>query len=269
MHSITVQETRTDDHLRLFHADNPLLLEILDVIGRVENIKEAARSFYFEVILFPHACPECGATLKMTGLSECSCFHGHVLDPTTTFQVSECCQVKLIRKTFHYACASCRRTVPSRFIFDERIFDKEYFREMMQESRRRKSIKREEIRRLLADSRSDVLSLIEYPDLEAIPGLIWDLDSFIQICGGQETPSFCDPMSDFKMDTYRRHILSLLGIQTLRFSDISPLTGDDRRDRVRRFITLVFMDNDLEVEIEQYGNDLLIQRRSNEAYAEG
>ena len=71
------------------------------------------------------------------------------------------------------------------------------------------------------------------------------------------------------MDTYRRHIQSLLGIQTLRFSDISPLAGDDRRDRVRRFITLVFMDNDLEVEIEQYGNDLLIQRRSNEAYAEG
>jgi hypothetical protein len=29
------------------------------------------------------------------------------------------------------------------------------------------------------------------------------------------------------------------------------------------------MDNDLEVEIEQQGDDLLIQRRRNEAYAEG
>ena len=140
---------------------------------------------------------------------------------------------------------------------------------MMQESRRRASIKREETRRLLADSRSDVLSLFEYPDLEAIPGLIWDLDGFIKTCGGQDTPSFCDQSSDFKMDTYRRHIQSLLGNHSLRFSDISPLAGDDRRDRVRRFITLIFMDNDLEVEIEQYGNDLLIQRRSNEAYAEG
>ena len=71
------------------------------------------------------------------------------------------------------------------------------------------------------------------------------------------------------MDVYRTHILSLLHYHTLRFSDVSPLTGDDRRDKVRRFITLVFMDNDREINLQQHGNDLLIRRYAHEAYAEG
>ena len=75
--------------------------------------------------------------------------------------------------------------------------------------------------------------------------------------------------SDFNLAEYRSHILSLLDHHALRFSDISPLTGDDRRDRVRRFITLVFMDNDREINLRQHGNDLLVQRYNDEAYAEG
>jgi hypothetical protein len=140
---------------------------------------------------------------------------------------------------------------------------------MMRESRRRTAAKREEIRQLLADSKSETLLLTEYPNLEAIPGLLKDLDDMIQLNGGRESFSTFDLNSDFDMGSYRQHIMSVLGMYTLRFSDISPLTVDYRRDKVRRFITLVFMDNDLEVEIEQYGNDLVIQRRNNEAYAEG
>jgi len=159
--------------------------------------------------------------------------------------------------------------ISSRFLFDERVFDAEYFREMMRESRRRTAAKREEIRQLLADSRSETLSLTEYPNLDAIPGLLKDLDDMIWFNDGQGSFSTFDLKSDFDMGTYRQHIMSVLGMYTLRFSDISPLTGDYRRDRVRRFITLVFMDNDLEVEIRQHGDDLLIQRRNYEAYAEG
>ena len=140
---------------------------------------------------------------------------------------------------------------------------------MMQESRRRAAGKREAIRRLLANSRSEVLTLMEYPDLETIPGLLQDLDAMLPTDLSQETFNFFELKSDFNMGSYRQHILSVLGFHRLRFSDISPLTGDDRCDRVRRFITLVFMDNDLEVEVEQYGDDLMIKRRENEAYSEG
>lgn len=204
----------------------------------------------------------------MTGLSECTCSQGHVCDPTTNFQVSDCCHAKMMRKTFHYACSHCQKTVLSKFLFDERIFDAEYFREMMRESRRRTAAKREELRRLLADSRSDALSLMEYPDLEVIPGLIQDLNGFIQMNRDHEDALY-ELKSEFNMAAYRTHILSLIDRNTMYFSNISSLADDCRRDMVRRFITLIFMDNDHEIDIQQYGNDLLIQRRNNETYAEG
>lgn len=268
MRSLQEQSEKTDSPLRHSHSHNPLLIGIGDIIGRVEKFKARARSFYYEVVLFPHKCPQCDGFLSMTGLSECACFHGHVCDPTITFQISACCRAKLVKKTFHYACSSCQRTIQSRFLFDERIFDTDYFREMMQESRRRAAGKREEIRRLLADSRSDALSLMEYPNLEVIPGLLQDLDGFIQMNREQED-AFYELKSEFNMGAYRAHILSSVDHHTIYFSAVSPLTGDYRRDMVRRFITLVFMDNDQEVNIQQYGNDLLIQRRNNETYAEG
>jgi len=52
------------------------------------------------------------------------------------------------------------QTVPSRVLFDERLFDKVYFKKMMRESRDRKMKKREELRRLFAESRSGALSLL-------------------------------------------------------------------------------------------------------------
>ncbi|MCX5844163.1 MAG: hypothetical protein NT022_10535, partial [Deltaproteobacteria bacterium] len=214
-------------------------------------------------------CPWCGGVLAMTGQSECSCACGHVCDPTVAFQVSSCCQARLIRRTFHYACSHCHAIVPSRFIFDEKLFDKDYFREMMQESRRRAVSKREELRRLLAESKSGPLCLMEEPDPGTLSGLFHDLDQFIQAHPHLVSRDMFELNSDFNMTVYRTHILTFLTHHTIRFSEVSPLMGDYRRDRVRRFITLVFMDNDQEIDIQQYGNDLLIQRRNNETYAEG
>jgi len=244
---------------------NPLQA-INDILQHVHNYRERVKAFYFEVMLSPYACPKCGGTLCMTDQSECSCSCGSVIDPTLAFQMSPCCQARLSRNICHYTCSHCHKTVPSRFLFDERLFDKEYFRVMMQESRQRAASKKEEIRRLLAESRSGAITLMETPDLETIPGLLQDLDDFIL-----SNPILMDGISftlnsDFNMDAYRTHILSFIDYHTLRFSDISPLMGDYRRDRVRRFITLIFMDNEQEIEIQQYGDDLLIQRRNNDAY---
>ena len=245
------------------------LQAINDILQHVYDYREHVKAFYFEVMLSPYACPKCGGALRMTAQSECSCYCGNVIDPTVAFQVSLCCQARLWRNTCHYTCSRCHKMVPSRFLFDERLFDKEYFRAMMQESRQRTASRKEEIRRLLADSRSGAVTLMEPPELETIPGLLQDMDDFIR-----SNPCLMDGVSftlksDFNMAAYRTHILSLLDCPTFRFSDISPLMGDYRRDRVRRFITLIFMDNEQEVEIRQYGDDLLIQRRNNEAYAEG
>lgn len=246
-----------------------LVHEIDTILDFVDTYKERAKDFYFQVLLSQRSCPTCGEGLHMTGTSECSCRSGHTLDPTIAFQLSDCCQARLVRKTFHYSCSGCQRTVPSQFLFDERVFDADYFREMMREHRERTKSRREEIGRLLAGSRSEALLLLEEPCMEALPDFLQDLDAFIR---GNPIAT-CDypfePKSEFDLNAYRTHILSLLGHSMLRFSDVSPLMGDNRRDRARRFITLVFMDNDREINLQQYGADLLIRRCDNEAYTEG
>jgi len=226
---------------------NPLIRAIGRVLGQIEAFRKQVRSFYFEVILSGYECPECGGHLQMTGQSQCSCSCGNTLDPTLSFQKSTCCDARLVRKTFHYACPRCHNTVPSRFLFDEKLFNKAYFQEMMRESRERAKRKKEEIRRFLAESRSSALQLMDGPLLESIPDLIQDLDDFIKNGASEVCPFPFDAHSDFRMDDYHNHIMSALGWDSMLFSDIAPLTDDDRRDRVWRFITLIFMQNDHEV----------------------
>jgi len=135
---------------------------------------------------------------------------------------------------------------------------------MMRESRSRAKRKREEIRLLLAGSRSDALLFMDEPCLESIPGLAEALNDFIgteMASGGTFTPK-----SGFRMADYRNHILSILGIGSRLFSDIAPLTDDRRRDKIWRFVTLTFMAQDREVELTQYGADILVGRVGNEAY---
>ena len=249
---------------------HPLVAGIERVQTRLSDFKERARAYYFEVVLSPYSCPACGGPLRMTGRSECSCSRGHTLDPTVAFQRSHCCGAKLVRKTFHYACSGCQKTVPSRFLFNEKMFDKAYFREMMRESRARAEKKREEIRRLLAESRSGTLSLTEEPRLESIPGLVQALDEFIQTESGEACTVSFDTEDCFRMDDYREHLLSTLGWSGIRFSDIPPLIENDHQDRVRRFITLVYMQhNPPEVELTQYASDLLVQRVYHATHVEG
>ena len=149
------------------------------------------------------------------------------------------------------------------FLFHERLFDKTYFREMVRKSRARAAKRREEMRRIMTGSRSEALLFTEAPCLEAVPGLQEDLDEFV----GVETPEteYPDLNSVFKMEDYRKCVLDMLGDDGFMFSDIDPLLDDTRQDRVWRFITLIFMQNDREVVLTQFGNDLLVER-PGEAY---
>jgi len=247
----------------LFATDNPLLKGLFRVQTCLSNYKEKVKAFYFQVLLSQYECPSCGGELVMTGPSQCACACGSVFDPTLIFQKSHCCAASLMRKTFHYACSRCHQTVPSRFLFDERLFDAAYFREMMKESRARAKRQKEEVRRLLAESRSGTLWLTEEPSIEAIPGLHEALNDFIREGQGQYEFS---PKAGFRMEDYRDHILSVLGLGSRLFSDIAPMIDDSRRDRIWRFVTLTFMAQDRVVELTQYGADILVGRVSNEAY---
>ena len=264
-------ETQSKDDLNIIQLEkwlnNPLLKAASRFISRVNGYKEKAKEFYFQVLLSQYRCPECGEGLEMTGPSVCSCRNGHRFDPTLEFQKSICCNARLIKKTFHYACSRCRHTVPSRFIFDERVFDKEYFKEMMKQSRSRARQKKEEIKRLLAESQSGALFLDQVPDLGSVPGLLDDLDSFINAYDpGLETDAF-EPKSGFDLEKYRAHILQTLKWAPILFSQIGPMINDSKQDRIGRFVALVYMDNDREIALSQEGQDLTIQRIYHETYS--
>lgn len=264
-------ETLSKDDLNIIHLekwlDNPLLKAASRFISRVNGYKENAKDFYFQVLLSQYRCPECGEGLEMTGPSQCSCKNGHIFDPTLEFQKSICCNARLVKKTFHYACSRCRRSVPSRFVFDERVFDKEYFREMMQQSRSRAKQKKEEIKRLLVESRSGTLFLEQVPDLESVPGLLDDLDYFINTYDPGLGAEAFEPKSGFDLEKYRTHILQTLKWAPMLFSQIAPMLEDSKQDRVGRFVALVYMDNDREIALSQEGQDLIIQRIYHETYS--
>ena len=117
---------------------------------------------------------------------------------------------------------------------------------------------------LLAGSRSGPLSFMEAPCLESVPGLTEALNDFIgaEMAGGA---AFA-PKSQFSMADYRNHILSILGAGSMLFSDIASLSNDHRRDKVWRFITIIFMTQDRELELTQYGADILVERVVDEAH---
>jgi len=251
-----------DDHPR-----RPLLMAIGPVLQRVEVFKEQAKDFYFKVLLSQYRCPACGGPLEMTGASQAACRAcGEQLDPTLTFQISLCCAAPLARRQLHYACARCHGIVPSRFLFDERLFDADYFRERMAAHRQFQQRRREEALLRLAEFRSGELIPVEPPDLEAIPGLLADLDSFIG--SGQASDNQWEAEQDqpFDLQCYRAHLLDQLKWSRRSFSSLSAITDPGRRDRAYRFAALLFMEQDGTVALAQNGPaDIWVERVAHEA----
>ena len=239
-------------------GDSPLLVGVARVRDRVESLKHGVKAWYFRVLLSAVTCPACGQGLRMIGVSQAQCKRGHTVDPTVAFQESDCCGAPLKRRNCHYACSRCGHTVASRFLFDERIFDPAYFAASARESRERKRQKIEAMRQLLAGTRSSDLNFGDVPDLDAVPGLAMDLDQFV---GGVEAVDVGQFLSDdvFDMRAYWDSIVTVLHDGEILFSRIPPMHGNARVDRVRCFRTLVQMWHEREVNLTQYGNDLLVE----------
>ena len=242
-----------------------LILDAIRVEEQVGRYRNAARSFYYSVMLTRYACPTCGSSLAMAGQSRCVCQNGHGFDPTVAFQKSPCCRASLNRETFHYACSACNRTVPSLFLFDEKLFDRAYFRERMQSARQKAAEKRERVRKLLAESRSGTLEITETISLENIPGLLGDLDAFVS-SGIPDSESFrLETPSWLRLEQYRTHLLPMIGWSDTAFSRLTPLYGDEKADRIWRFIALVYMDHEGEVFLSEEEGGLWVRRVFHEA----
>lgn len=234
------------------HCPNQPLLEAAFMIEhRVAILRENVREFFFAVMLFQRPCTRCGATgLAMLRDSWCKCGTcGQEFDPTVTFQSCPECDGVLLKRICHYWCPTCRKPVRSHFCFDALVFDADYFRKMMRESRVRKEAKVEEMRKLLAESRSAPLQ--PYSDVsEGLVTFTVDLDQYVTVPVVKEDVAALR-RAVFDMLTYRQHILDLVQDCVVEFEGISAVVEDRKLDRVFRFITVVFMEQDGLLEILQ------------------
>jgi len=234
---------------------NPLLDGIEEALRRIASFKEHVRELYFDVLLSLHKCPGCGGRLRIIGPSQCVCQCGRALDPTIMFQRSRCCQAALQRKRSHYACSHCGHIEPSKFLFDERIYDSEYFRERMRQHREQRQRKRDVALQRLAESHSDEW----HPDTLALQA---DFDGFldehIESVVSASPEAFIQD-NVFSLEQYRRMITRMLNGNQEWFSSLPSITPNPRLDKVRRFITLIFMENDRQVCLEEYDDDILVR----------
>jgi hypothetical protein len=130
---------------------------------------------------------------------------------------------------------------------------------MMKASRAKKKKRKEKMIKFLTEIRSCELPLTQELCLESVPALIHDLNCFV---GADEV--LADNLgfevdSGFELDDYRSHILSALGCGSRMFSGIRCISPNPHEDKIWRFVTLIFMQHEQEVELTQYGNDLLIE----------
>ena len=237
---------------------NPLLTDIETVRQRIEVLKTRVRELYFDVLMGLHPCPECGSKMHMTGPSQCACVCGISLDPTVAFQRSRCCGAALVKRRCHYACSSCGAVEPSKFLFDERLFEPDYFRQRMRLRRQERKRKREALKRLLADSHTDTWFPENPVGFDLAPALCQDLDE--HIAGIEQRPlQWVNHHDVFRMAPYRQVILEQIDDCYVWFNGIPAVRENPRLDRVRRFITLIFMENDREVHLEQQEEDILVK----------
>ena len=242
-----------------------------DIIGLAFKLSEAvsrlvahARRFFYEVVLSSYACPGCGGKLAMLRDGRCRCKPcGLDLDPTAAFQRCSACGGTPVLRISRYRCRACGADVQSRFLFDGLVFDPDYFREKMAESRHRKCDKREQVRKMLAESMSGPVSPPP-ADLEAIPGL---LDALNGLTVGVDVAAWLPLCKGFDLNRYQRHVQAYLSEVELGFDDIPPLDQDARLDRIWRFIAIIFLAHAGQVIIEQEGQRILV--RQNEANREG
>jgi hypothetical protein len=151
-------------------------------------------------------------------------------------------------------------------LFDERVFDAEYFKDAMKRSREKKNRRLAKLKELMAASRSDALVLAGLPALDEVPGLAEDLNGLVSSISQVEMGEFPET-GDFVLAAYREAILKYLDGMEVMFSAFPALCDDARVDRARRFVTLVYMEHEREVMLTQYGNDILVEK--NEADVEG
>jgi hypothetical protein len=249
----------------------PLRGKCPDIVARafelaraVDIFVEHARRFYYEVMLSGHACPACTGPLVMLKDSHCQCSScQRTLDPTVAFQRCTACSGVPRLRIRRYRCSGCGADLPSLFAFDGLVFDREYFRARMAESRQRRKEEKKSFVARLPELRSPAAEPA-VADIASIPGLAEALNSLTLPPAVAALLPLC---RGFDLALYERHIQAHIGDTAICFDEIPPLEADLRRDRIWRFVAIIFMAHHGVLEVWQEQEAILVMKR--ETYREG
>lgn len=226
-----------------------------DMAQAVERFKLKAQQFFYQVMLLPHRCPNCNSSLTMVTEGRATCNEcGYEFDPTVAFQRCSSCGGSPELNISRYRCGTCKSNIQSRFHFDGLVFDRDYFRDRMAESRQRKKMQQEKVQQMLAQSRSNTLSLLP-ANLEAYPDLIQALN---RLSEGPQVSMKVESKDGFDLHRYTDHIQAHIQDFPISLSDIPPLTENRRNDMIWCFIAAIFMAHTSQLNIWQDGPKIMV-----------
>ena len=232
----------------------------------VEELKQRVRLFFYEIVLSGQACPCCRGALRMARDGECQCEQcGYRFDPTLALQRCAICGGKLKLEGRQYRCSDCGSEVESRYRFDPIRFDSEYFRKAMAEHRRRKAQQQRLFVETLINARTGHV-ILPPADLDGLPGLT---EAINELTAKHDEDSIRGPLADQRFDLakYERHVIASITDSPVDFDDISPLLESLRKDRIWRFVAVIFLAHEGRINIHQEGS--LIELTAHETHREG
>jgi len=237
-----------------------------DMAAAVQNFFGKARRFYYMVMLLGCRCPKCNSTLAMVAEGKCRCSACEFeFDPTPEFQRCSACGGMPILHVRRYRCNDCGNDIKSKFLFDGMVFDREYFKAKMAESRRRKKGQRERVRQMLAESRSDALPLNAF-DLDSAPGL---LDALNGLTADLDVGFEVRGRDDFDLRRYETHIQAHIQDFPTNLMDIPPLSDNRRRDVIWRFVAVIFLAHTGIIDIWQDEQDIMVIKHETNTEGRG
>jgi predicted RNA-binding Zn-ribbon protein involved in translation (DUF1610 family) len=222
-----------------------------------EAFRAKARRFFYRVMLIGHRCPGCNGFLDMVSESKCRCVScGKQLDPTVVFQRCPACGGVPVVRVCRYQCKDCGGDIESRFLFHGLVFDADYFRTKMAESRQRKQEQRDRVRQMLAESRSGNL-VLEHADLSGVPGLLEALNA---LTAGLDDSLAVEYRAQFDLRLYESHVQAHLRDYPVSLAGMPPLGENLRKDLIWRFIAVIFLAHAGVIDVWQDGRDIMVRK---------
>lgn len=234
-------------------------------IHAVGVLRTQTRDYFYRLALHGLSCPSChrhNLFMLREGRYRCrDC--GQAGDPTITFQGCPTCDGKPALAFRRYRCRQCGEMISSRFLYDGIVYDPDYFRQKMAESRERKQRERKitnEKQAARAWLRSGHAGHAMTIDLSQAPGLT---DALNALVGGACVEQLTWVRESFEVAAYERHILDVLEPDDDRdLLRLPPLVEpNDRLERIRLFIACLFLEQAGLLILEERFNTLWVRRR--------